>query len=134
VSPAENVQTPDLSTISTQKPERETQVRPLVGLSKEAALSAWANAVKMAGGQKITARLVKAAVRQLNGPQPETSKPAAVKGSKLTKRRLVDDKIGEVLLLLSQKADYAILTKKVEELHAQVRAILTPAKAKSTTV
>src|SRR5262245_16598034 len=56
-----------LRTNSTQKPERETQVRPLVGLSKEAAQSAWENAVKAAAGHKITARLVKSAVKELKG-------------------------------------------------------------------
>ena len=58
---AENVQIPVLVTKSHQKPERETQLRPLLALSLEQAQQAWDHAVKNAGGRRITARLVKKA-------------------------------------------------------------------------
>ena len=54
-----------LMTKSHQKPEHETQVRPLIGLSPEQVQLAWEAAVAKAGGRKITARLVKSAMQDL---------------------------------------------------------------------
>ena len=50
---------------SHQKPEHETQVRPLVGLTPDQAQRAWEHAVENAGDRRITARMVKSAVNEL---------------------------------------------------------------------
>ena len=97
-------------TIVSQKPQRESQVRPLVGLPQDQATLAWENAVRKAGTGEITARLVKAAVRELQKAQPQITAKPPPKPTKLNKRRLLESKIGEVLILLTQKADYATLT------------------------
>jgi hypothetical protein len=49
-------------------PERERQVRPLVGLKFEEGKVAWERAIQKAGGRKITARLVRASVQKLQAP------------------------------------------------------------------
>ena len=72
----------------------------------------------MPGGKgKITARMVKAAMRDLQfagNSQPVTRISAATKRGK---RRAIDDTIGQLLTLLSQKASYETLTENVECLH-----------------
>jgi hypothetical protein len=52
------------ATSSLQKPEHETQVRPLLGLPPEQAKLAWDRALEAAGTRPVTARLVKAAVEE----------------------------------------------------------------------
>ena len=60
---------------------------------------------------EITAHLVKAAVRELQKAQPQITAKPPPKPTKLHKRRLLESKIGEVPVLLTQKADYATLTQ-----------------------
>jgi hypothetical protein len=48
-----------------QKPQHESQLRPLIGLTAEQAQAAWENAVDQAGKKNITAAPVKKAVREL---------------------------------------------------------------------
>src|ERR1043166_3018230 len=80
-----------LVTISHQRrPEHETQVRPLIGLTPPQAQLAWEHAVEKAAGKKITQRLVKAAVQELQlggSPAPVTQQP---RRNKAEQRRLVD--------------------------------------------
>ena len=47
-------------------------------------------------------------------------------------KQLIDDTIGQLLLLLSQKANHDILTEKVEALHGYVRALFSKAAKRST--
>ena len=113
-----------LLTICQQKPQHESQVRPLVGLTPEQAQEAWDRAIEDAGGRKITARLVKAAVKelQLGGkPAPVDPKPRV---NKAEQRRLIDDAIGQLLALLSQRASYDTLTAKVEELYGHIQPLI----------
>jgi hypothetical protein len=53
-----------LSTIVDILPQHESQVRPLVSLTKDQALSAWQKAVAIAAGKTVTAKLVKTAVAE----------------------------------------------------------------------
>jgi hypothetical protein len=116
-----------LLTNSHQKPDHETQVRPLVGLTQDQAQQAWDRAVQKAGGRRITARTVKSAVQEL-GFAPE-AKPAASepRQTRAQRRRLIDEAIGQLLVLLSQKASHEILTQKVEALHRHIRALFPTA-------
>ena len=41
-------------------------------------------------------------------------------------RRLIDGAMGELLMLLGQKANHDVLTQKVEALHGQIHALLRP--------
>ena len=113
-----------LVTISHQRrPEHETQVRPLIGLTPPQAQLAWEHAVEKAAGKKITQRLVKAAVQELQlggSPAPVTQQP---RRNKAEQRRLVDDAIGQLLMLLSQKASHQVMTEKVEILHGHIQAL-----------
>jgi hypothetical protein len=105
-------------TTSHQNPEHEIQIRPLFGLTPE-----------QAGGRKITARLAKSVVTAL---QLSGEKPRAVpqtRQSKTKQRRLIDAAIGELLVLLSQKASYDILTAKVEPLHRQIQNLFLQPKS-----
>jgi len=121
----------DLVTIGHQtKPEHERQVRPLVGLTAEQAQKAWDRAIEKAGGRKITARLVKAAVQELQpaaGTKPVPSQP---RQNKAEQRKLIDGAIGELLVLLSQKASHEVLTQKVEALHGQIHSLFAKPSSK----
>ena len=113
-----------LVTIGHQtKPEYESQVRPLVGLTPDQAQAAWERAIEKAGGRKITARLVKAAVQELQPPGGAKSVPSQPHQNKAQQRKLIDGAIGELLVLLSQKASHEVLTQKVETLHGQIHSL-----------
>jgi hypothetical protein len=105
------------------KPGNESQVRPLIGLSPEQAQTAWEYAVEKAGGRKITARLVKNAVKALQpggNAKPVDPQPRPTKADQ---RRLIDDAIGQLLVLASQKAPHNILTEKLEALHGHIQSL-----------
>src|SRR5207302_2687500 len=94
---------------------------------------AWEQAVKKAGGRKITARLVKNAVNELQPASPTPRKPkAADQPTKSERRQLIKDAFGELLLLLSQKASHDVLTEKVEKLHGHVQGLFSAAAPKRT--
>ena len=115
-----------------RKPERESQLRPLIGLTPEQAQLAWERAVEKAAGRKITARLVKAAVQELQlapATKPATREPRQTKAEK---RRLIDEAIGQLLILLSQKASHAILTEKVEALHGHIQSLFATSSQPQT--
>ena len=87
-----------LVTIGHQtEPEHERQVPPLVGQTAEQAQKAWERAIEKAGGRKITARLVNAAVQELQPPggaKPVASQPHQ---NKAEQRKWIDGAIGELL-------------------------------------
>jgi hypothetical protein len=107
---------------SQTTPEREGQVRPLVGVKPEQAKLAWEKAAQKARGRKITEALVRAAVRELQGP-PAT-KTVKQQPTRAEKRRALDTRIAELLVLLSQKAAHDVLAQKVHELQNSVAALL----------
>jgi hypothetical protein len=115
----------------SRKPDRETQLRPLIGLPPEQAVAAWERAVEKAGNGKITARMVKSAVEELQPgakAAPVVQKPGPAKPEQ---RRLIDDTIGQLLVLLSKKASHGVLVTRVEALHGHIQALFTkpPSKA-----
>jgi hypothetical protein len=109
-----------------RKPERESQLRPLIGLTPDQAKLAWDHAAEKAGEAKITARLVKAAVQELGLGTPKPVNRES-RQSKAEKRRLIEETIGQLLLLLRQKAEHAILTEKVQVLHGQIQTLFPKA-------
>lgn len=58
--------------IGNTPPQHETQLRPLMGLSKEEAKAAWKKALEAAKGGEVTAQLVKQAVAEL---KPDSHPP-----------------------------------------------------------
>ena len=106
------------------KPDRESQLRPLLALSAEDAQLAWEYAAVNSGGREITARRVESAVKELHLIPDATPEPGTKPLRRNTKqqRRLMDEAIGELLMLLSKKASHEILTEKVEALHRLMRA------------
>jgi hypothetical protein len=67
--------------------------------------------------------LVKSAVNdlQLGGkPMPVSQEPRL---NKAEQRRLIDNAVGQLLALLSQKASHDILTEKVEALHGFIQPL-----------
>ena len=78
------------------KPERESQLRPLLTLNLQQAQQVCEHAVKTAGGRRITARLVNDAVTELQlgaKPAPVTQEPRV---NKAEQRPLVDNSIGQL--------------------------------------
>ena len=59
-----------------------------------------------------------------------TSVDQGVASSKAEEWRVVDSTIGQLLLLLSQRAAHDVLVRKVETLHSQVRGILAKPRPK----
>src|SRR4051812_2973869 len=97
------------------KPDHESQLKPRVGLTLAQAQSVWQKAVEKAAGRKITARLVRTAPHDLQlaaSPPPKRSSPQ----SKADQRKAINSAIGELLVLLSQKAGHDVLTERVEAL------------------
>jgi hypothetical protein len=115
---------------SLRKPEHETQVRPLVGLTPEQAQLAWARAIEKAGGRRITAALVKSAMHDLHFHPPPNPINRQARRTKAEPRQLIESAIGELLVLLSQKVSHAILAEKVEMLHAYFQALLSAPASK----
>jgi hypothetical protein len=100
----------------------------MIGLTPEQAQLAWQCAVELAGDRRITARLVKTAMQALQ--LGETGKPTARKTrqSRAQERQLINDAIGQLLVLLSQRASHQVLTEKVEALHGHIQALFPTGK------
>jgi hypothetical protein len=115
---------------SGRKPEHENQLRPLVGLTPEQAQTVWECAAEKASGRKTTAQMVKSAVKELHlagSANPVTRQP---RQNKDQQRKLIDGAIGELLVLLSQKATHEVLTQKVEALHGHIRSLFPKPSSK----
>jgi len=111
-----------LSNCEHRKPDHESQLRPLAALPPEQAQLAWESAVQEAGGRRITAARVKAAIKQL-GLAPATPPVSKItRQKKAEQRRQLDEAIGQLLVLTSQKAGYDLLAKQVEALHGHIQA------------
>ena len=108
---------------SQVQPEHESQLRPLMGLSPEQARLAWQRAVEMAGHRRMTARVVRSAVQDLrfSGAPPKVAGPT--RRSKAQIRGLIDAAIGELLVLVGQRASPSVMTVKLEALHRHVGAL-----------
>ena len=122
-----------LSTNCRQRqPDHESQLQPLMGLSLDDAKLAWERAVEIARGRKITAQLVKRAMRHLNLKKTTDPVPRPIRVNKAKQRELIDQSVGELLVLVSQKAAYDLITQKVEALHTHVHTLfaqMKPARA-----
>ena len=115
-----------LGTISSlKKPEHETQVQSLIGLTPEQAQLAWQRAVEKAASRNVTAKIVKAAMQELQLGAPAKPVSQRPRQTAPEKRRLIDSAIGELLVLVGQKASYATLTEKIEALHVHIQALLS---------
>jgi hypothetical protein len=91
---------------------------------------AWERAAEKTPGRKTTAQMVKSAVKELHlagTANPVTRQP---RQNQAQQRNLIDGAIGELLLLLSQKASHEALTEKVEALHGQIQALFPKPSAK----
>ena len=110
----------------SQKPEHERQVRPLIGLTPEQAQQVWEKAVQRAGGKTVTGRLLKNVLNGLRSTFVQNQVPRIKHPSGEAKHRLIDAAVGELLMLMSQKANHALLTQKLEALHGQIRALFPP--------
>jgi hypothetical protein len=119
-----------LGTNGAQKPAHERQVRPLIGLTPEQAQQAWDTAVQRAGGKTVTARLLKNVVLGLRSTLVQDQQPKPKRPSSQAKRRLIDAAIGELLMLISQKANHGVLMEKVEALHGHIQSLFVKPAAK----
>ena len=97
-------------TNSHQKPDHETQVRPLIGLTTDQAQAAWNRTVEKAGNAKITQRVVKAAVVELGFKVPPAN--ASAKLARTQRRKMVTDSITELLALIQKKELHQALCDK----------------------
>ncbi|MHC1762937.1 MAG: hypothetical protein AB9869_01340 [Verrucomicrobiia bacterium] len=109
---------------SHRPPDHESQVRPLMGLTPEEAQLAWTCAVETAGGRKITARLVKRAMQDLGLAAPPQPVSKINRNAKAERRKLINDTIGQLLLLISQKAGYDAILHHVEALQRHIQPLL----------
>jgi len=119
-----------LLTNGQQKPEHERQVRPLIGLPPDQVRLAWEKAVSNAGGKKIREAMVKRAVKELQSEIPDAPTPPKRRHARMAAhRQMIDEAIGQLLLMVSQKANHDLLMRKVEALHGYFQALFPkPAK------
>ena len=100
-----------LSNCEHRKPDHESQLRPLTALPPEQAQLAWESAVQEAGGRRITAARVKAAIKQL-GLAPATPPVSKItRRKKAEQRRQLDEAIGQLLVLIKPKSELEVLRK-----------------------
>ena len=93
---------------------------------------AWERAAKKASDRKTTAQMVKSAVKELQlagTANPVTRQP---RQNKDQQRKLIDGAIGELLVLLSQKASHEALTQKVEALHGHIPSLFPKPNSKAS--
>jgi hypothetical protein len=93
---------------------------------------AWESATEKASGRKITAQMVKSAVMEI---QPAGSPNTVIRQpcqNQAQQRKLIDGAIGELLVLLSQKASHEVLTEKVEPLHGHIQSLFPKPSSKAS--
>jgi hypothetical protein len=108
------------------KPERESIVRPLLKLTTENAQRAWTRAVELAKGNEITARLVRNVVRAQNPENSGTAESRKQRAKSVSRRAQITAGFGELLRLVAERADYAVITDRIEALYTQCRCLLSP--------
>ena len=113
------------------RPERESPLRPLLKLKPEDAQRAWKLAAEKTGGRRITARIVRNAVQELElGVEPV--KGRSRQKERLDLRRMIGDCFGELMKLLSHRADYPSVMEKAQELHGLVERLYARGQTAST--
>jgi hypothetical protein len=120
-----------LTNCQQTKPEHESQVRPLIGLTAEQASQVWEAAVAKAGSRRITAAIVKSAMHDLKIGPPRQPKAPSQREDRAEQRQAIDTVMGELLLLASQQADHRLITAKLEALNGHIQKALpavTPRK------
>jgi hypothetical protein len=111
------------------KPDHESQLRPLFGLPPEQAQFAWQYAAVKAGTGKITERLVRNVTKELQ--LRVDTRPVKRRINKAEQRKVVSNAIGELLVLVGQKAAYDVLTAKIEGLHQHIQVLYAPSVPKA---
>jgi hypothetical protein len=112
-------------------PANESQLRILIGLTAEEARQTWQRALEMARGRRFSARLVKSALKELRFTGQTSAVARPPRPSKAEQRQLVDNTIGELLMLVSQNAARDILTEKIEALHHQIRSVFESSRSRT---
>lgn len=107
------------------QPDHESQLRPLIGLPIEQAQLAWECAAQLAAGRRITAGMVKAAVKGLQ-LRPNEPTARSIGPNRTDQRRQITAALGELLGLLRNKAAHESMIEKVEELYSRVQALFAP--------
>ena len=100
------------------------------------ARQAWEKAAENAAGRRITAQIVKSAVRQLKlgatGESTEKQKQTTMKASsKKQQQQQFMDAARDMLTALHQKADHATLVARAEALYMQLRAAFATKNSKT---
>lgn len=112
------------------KPERESIVRPLLKLPPDKAQSVWIRAAELAKGKTITARLVKAVVREQNPANTTRAELRQKRAETVSRRAQITKAFGELMKLVGERADYALLSEKLEALYTQCQCLLSGAGKK----
>ena len=113
------------------KPQSEWIVRPLLRLGAEDAHRAWNRAVELANGREITARLVTAAIREQDPGHSDRADNRKERVQRLSRRAQINEGFGDLLRLVAQRADYAVLTQKIEVLCSQCQSLFAPVASKA---
>jgi len=111
-----------LVTIVTTAPQNESQVRPLIGLPREAVVDTWKKAEIEAQGGTITADLVKKAAAEFRS---QVSSSSQKKGRKKKQKRNSKQEIRDKILQLIKNAEFFLKSKNLDN----IGPILTEIKA-----
>ena len=80
-------------------PEHEAQLQPLLGLTPSEVQQAWQSAAEKARERKITAQMVKNAVKELKSEKPEVPVAPKPRARMAAHRQLIDETIGPESLI-----------------------------------
>jgi hypothetical protein len=111
-------------------PDHESLVRPLVGLSPDQARFAWQTIVSSSGGHRITANMVKRAMRTLglSAKKPVEPKPEATPQTRYQRRQAIREGFTEILTLLVKRSGHDAILEKVQLLQRHVEGLLESKK------
>jgi hypothetical protein len=96
-------------------------MRPLLGLAKEQVRLAWERAAKMARGGKITERLVRGAVVELEFKAEGNAEGMEERRERAERRQQLTQAMADLLELIVMRKPYEELVLKASLLDQQVR-------------
>ena len=112
------------------KPDHESQVRPLIGLTPGAAQLAWQCAVASSRDGRVPARLVKRALKELQLTGSVEPEPKPTRQQRYDQRQSIRGAFQELLTLLIGRAEHDVLIGKVQALQSQIEPLLGVKKLK----
>lgn len=105
------------------KPDHLSQVRPLLSLEPDSAQNAWQHAATLSHGRKVTARIVKRAMKDLHLNTKSSAGKTGTRQERSAQREAITGLIGDLMRLISQNAAPSLLLERVEVLNSHFQRL-----------